>query len=131
MGFELLSLRPSVVERAWQAPLERRIEFSFRASGAPYEAFQLIQRNAEEDARVFFLAERSEYSYRAYNRLSTLLYPRVLVYVCDSDQEWRPQPDELYSASYVLAFDTRRDVRLSGARPLTTGDEFLLWKLGG
>jgi hypothetical protein len=131
MAFEVGSVRRSTVERAWDAPLDRRIRQTLAASGTPYPAYQIIRDNAEQDARVYFLARRSEYSFRVFNRLSALLYPRVLVYVCDTEADWQPEPDELYSTSYILSFDTQREALPAGARPLTGGDDFLLWQLEG
>ena len=131
MAFEVGGVRADALERAWTAPLERRIRQTLAASGTPYPAYQIIRDNAEEDARVFFLARRSEYSFRVFNRLSALLYPRVLVYVCDSETDWQPQPDGLFSASYILSFDTRRHRLPAGAHPLADGDDFLLWQLEG
>jgi len=131
MGFELGGVRQSALERAWNAPLERRIRQTLAASGTPYTAYRIIRDNAAEDARVYFLASRSEYSFRVFNRLSALLYPRVLVYVCDTETDWQPQPDELFSAAYILSFDTQRETLPAGARPLIGGDEFLLWQLEG
>jgi len=131
LAFEVGRVRPTTLQRAWRAPLEPRIRNTLAVSGTPFAAYRLLRDHTEEGARIYFLAKRSERSFRVFNRLSALLYPRVLVYVCDSEDVWQPQPDPVFPQAYILAFDTRRDVGQTGARPLASGDEFPLWKLEG